>query len=167
MPNKIIYTNEQMKGDLQEVIRQMTSENFRPDKVVGIARGGLVPATMLSHYLGLPLQVINYSLRDNMISHISEVNDIANRLFRGEKILLVDDICDSGETLRKVFDEISDLIDQMDEFPSGDWKDRFRVGVLWHNISQDVFEPNYMGREISRAEDSRWVVFPYEEWWKA
>ena len=167
MPNKIIYTNNQMRGDLQEILRQMNSENFTPSVVVGIARGGLVPATMLSHYLGKPLQVINYSLRDNMISHISEVNDIANRLFRGENILLVDDICDSGATLRKVFDEVKDLIDQLDEFTSMDWKDRFRVGVLWNNISQDVFEPNYVGREISRAEDERWVIFPYEEWWKA
>ena len=35
------------------------------------------------------------------------------------------------------------------------------------NVSQDKFEADYVGREISRAEDARWVIFPYEEWWKA
>lgn len=169
MPNKIIYTNEQMRGDLQEIIRQMGVGDFRADVVVGIARGGLVPATMLSHYLGKPLQTINYSLRDNMVSHISEVNDIATKIIAGESVLLVDDICDSGDTLRKVVDEVASLVERSktESRPLLDWEDRFKVAVLWNNTSQDVFEADYVGREISRADDERWVIFPYEEWWKA
>lgn len=163
MPEKIIYTNKQMRGDLQEILRQMTVEGFTPDVVVGIARGGLVPATMLSHYLGKPLQVINYSLRDSKVSHVSEINDLVRVLEAGKTVLIIDDICDSGETLRKVVDEAVELFsDSMEEF-----KARCKVACLWNNISQDVFEADYVGREISRAEDDRWVIFPYEEWWKA
>lgn len=163
MPNKIIYTNEQMRGDLQEVIRQMTAEGFAPDVVVGIARGGLVPATMLSHYLGKPLMVINYSLRDNRVSQTSEIADLSAALNRGQNVLVVDDICDSGETLRKVVDEAGQMFhSNIEAFDAA-----CKVAVLWNNVSQDVFEVDYVGREISRAEDQRWVVFPYEEWWKA
>ena len=169
MPNKIIYTNEQMRGDLQEIIRQMSVGDFKPDVVVGIARGGLVPATMLSHYLGKPLQTINYSLRDNMVSHVSEISDVARRIKEGQNILLVDDICDSGDTLCKVADEITNLVNLSGtpNLPLERWEDRFKVAVLWNNISQDIFEADYVGREISRAEDESWIVFPYEEWWKA
>lgn len=163
MSNKIIYTNDQMKGDLQEIIRQMTKEGFTPDIVVGIARGGLVPATMLSHYLGKPLMVINYSLRDNKVSQVSEIADLANALNHGKSVLVVDDICDSGETLRKVIDESRN----MSNLYSGSFEQVCKVAVLWNNVSQDVFEVDYVGREISREEDSRWVIFPYEEWWKA
>lgn len=163
MPNKIIYTNEQMRGDLQEIIRQMTSEGFAPDVVVGIARGGLVPATMLSHYLGKPLMVINYSLRDNKVSRISEVNDIVKLYSTMQNVLIVDDICDSGDTLAKVY---SDIREETKDIP-GHALGNLKTAVLWNNVSQDVFEADYVGREISRAEDERWVIFPYEEWWKA
>lgn len=169
MSNKIIYTNEQMKGDLQEIIRQMTTGGFSPDIIVGIARGGLVPATMLSHYLGKPLMVINYSLRDNKVSQVSEVNDLIQNITAGKNILLVDDICDSGETLAKILEEVKDSNQLRGSFNISyeGWEERVKSAVLWNNVSQDKFEADYVGREISRAEDARWVIFPYEEWWKA
>jgi hypoxanthine phosphoribosyltransferase len=167
MPGKIIYTNEQLRGDLQEILRQMTASVFTPDVVVGIARGGLVPATMLSHYLGKPLMTINYSLRDNMVSHVSEVADMSRKLKDGQKVLLVDDICDSGDTLREVVDEITQQFPVGFNDPYKGWEERFKVAVLWNNTAQDIFDADYVGREIDRAEDERWVIFPYEEWWKA
>lgn len=168
-PGKIIYTNEQMRGDLQEIIRQMTTEGFAPDVVVGIARGGLVPATMLSHYLGKPLMVINYSLRDNKVTQVSEVNDLIQLIKQAQKILIVDDICDSGETLAKIMTEVSESRELKGSFNVNydGWEERVKSAVLWNNVSQDKFEADYVGREISRAEDERWVIFPYEEWWKA
>jgi len=162
MSNKIPYSHDQMAGDLQEIIRQMHLEDFRPDYIVGIARGGLVPATMLSHYFAKPLMALNYSLRDRMVSPDEEVDAIARKLNEGKKILLVDDICDSGVTLRKIADETVELFDGSIE----DFNHVCRFAVLWNNISQDVFEVNYVGREISRAEDERWIIFPFEEWWK-
>ena len=167
MPEKIIYTNEQLKGDLQEIIRQMSASGFTPDIIVGIARGGLVPATMLSHYLEKPLMVINYSLRDNKVTQASEVNDMTRKIKEGLSVLLVDDICDSGDTLRKVADEVKDEFRPSFNDPYKGWESRFKSAVLWNNISQDKFEADYVGREIARAEDERWVIFPYEEWWKA
>lgn len=167
MPGKIIYTNEQLAADLHEINRQMLHSNFKPDVIVGIARGGLVPATMLSHYHNKPLQTINYSLRDNKVSQVSEISDAARIIKEGLSVLLVDDICDSGETLRKVVDEISAQIPKGWNDPYKGWEERLKVAVLWNNTSQDIFEADYVGREISRAEDDRWVIFNYEEWWKA
>jgi hypothetical protein len=167
MPNKIIYTNTQLRGDLQEILRQMTLDAFMPDIIVGIARGGLVPATMLSHYLGKPLEVINYSLRDRKVSQASEINDVALKIKAKKKVLLVDDICDGGDTLRNVVDQLDEILCHLDNADEYDCSNELKSAVLWNNIGQDLFEPNYAGREINRSEDDSWVIFPYEEWWKA
>lgn len=167
MPEKIIYTNTNMRGDLQEIIRQMSASEFAPDIIVGVARGGLVPATMLSHYLEKPLMVINYSLRDNKVTQTSEVNDMTRKIKEGLSVLLVDDICDSGDTLRKIADDVKDEFRPSYNDPYKGWESRFKTAVLWNNTSQDVYDPDFVGREISRADDKRWICFPYEEWWKA
>jgi uncharacterized protein len=167
MPEKIIYTNTQLRGDLQEILRQMTLEGFAPDIIVGIARGGLVPATMLSHYLGKPLEVINYSLRDRKVSQASEMNDVALKIKEKKKVLLVDDICDGGDTLRNVVDTLDEILCNLDDVEEYDFSNDLKTAVLWNNIGQDLFDPNYVGREINRSENDSWVVFPYEEWWKA
>lgn len=167
MPGKIFYSNEDMKNDLHEIIRQIGRTDFRPDVIVGIARGGLVPATMLSHYFDKQLMVINYSLRDSKVSHISEVSDVARKIKEGHNVLVVDDICDSGDTLRMVVDEISAQFTASWNDPYKGWESRLKVAALWNNTAQDVFEPDYVGREISRADDERWIIFNYENWWKA
>jgi len=161
MPDKILYTNEQMCGDLQEIIRQMNLDDFRPDIIVGIARGGLVPATMLSHYFDAPLVCLNISLRDNKVDNGHDSMDTFRKEYQaGKKLLLVDDICDSGATLRIIIDNISY------DPPVNPDLDNVKTAVLWNNISQDEFEADYVGREIDRTEDDRWVIFSYEEWWK-
>jgi hypoxanthine phosphoribosyltransferase len=163
MSDKIQYTDQQMRGDLLEIIRQISMESFKPDIIVGIARGGLIPATMLSHYFVRPLLVINYSLRDNMVDQVSGIGDLTRLVQQGKKLLMVDDICDSGETLAKIVEELT----ENPEVNNDTWHETVKSAVLWNNINQDAFTPNYVGREISRADDDRWVVFSYEEWWKA
>ena len=56
--------------------------NLEIDSVMGLPRGGLIPAVMLSHKLDLPL--------------VSEPT---------EKTLIVDDICDSGETFIEIYNK--------------------------------------------------------------
>ena len=66
---------------------------WRPDAVVGIVRGGLVPATMVSCMLALPLFMIGWERRTGA------------SFWRGsapeeKRLLLVDDCCATGETMR-------------------------------------------------------------------
>lgn len=161
MPGKIHYSSEDMQNDLHEIIRQMTQSGFVPDIIFGIARGGLIPATMLSHYFNVPLVCLNISLRDDKVDRGHDSMDTLRTEYQtGRNILLVDDICDSGATLRKIIDNISF------DPPVNPDMDHVRTAVLWSNISQDEFEAEYVGREISRIEDDRWIIFPYEEWWR-
>lgn len=163
MPNKIFYNQDQLQGDLQDIIRQITLDDFKPDVIVGIARGGLIPSTMLSHFYDKPLMIINLSFRDDKVRKKTNDIDVISNFMKDslKKVLVVDDICDSGVTLCKVMNQLSE----------GWTKEAFdkncKTAVLWSNTSQNLVNIDYVGREISRCDDERWVIFPYEEWWKA
>lgn len=77
---------------------------FQPEIILGIARGGLYPATLLSHLLQVELYPVRVSRR---------VNDVVTYqhpqwrvepppLVRDQRVLIVDEICGSGETLSMV-----------------------------------------------------------------
>ncbi len=71
------------------------------DRVVGIATGGIVPASMLAHQLGCPLHLlqINYRAPDNSPRHPAPLLITGLDLPRNGTTLLVDDVSVSGQTL--------------------------------------------------------------------
>ena len=56
---KYYLSDVQVKEYTTELIRQMTIESFKPDIVVGLTRGGLVPAYLISLYFKCPMVAIN------------------------------------------------------------------------------------------------------------
>ena len=62
--NKIYYSWAQIQGAVLDIARQLQHDNWKPDYIVGITRGGLIPATLLSQYLDVPMQTLKVSLRD-------------------------------------------------------------------------------------------------------
>lgn len=68
---------------------------WRPDSVVGIARGGLVPGTMLSCMMALPLAIIGWERTTEVTSWIGPPAG-------GRRVLLVDDCCATGRTMFSV-----------------------------------------------------------------
>ncbi|MEI7712136.1 MAG: phosphoribosyltransferase family protein [Rhodospirillales bacterium] len=74
-------------------------EAWGPDAVVAIARGGLVPGTMVSCALALPLAVASYDRTAGIAAWIGPRPD-------GRRVLLVDDCSATGTTLAGVRDAI-------------------------------------------------------------
>ena len=74
---------------------------WQPDTVVGIARGGLVPATMAAGILALPLTMIGFDRTSGTTAWIGAPPPA------GSRILLVDDGCSSGQTMRAVADGVA------------------------------------------------------------
>ena len=68
---------------------------WRPELVVGIARGGIVPATMAATGLCLPLALLSFDRASQTVAWIGLPPPPA-------RILLVDDCASTGETLAKV-----------------------------------------------------------------
>ncbi|NLT54961.1 MAG: hypothetical protein GXX79_10440 [Actinomycetales bacterium] len=75
--------------------------DYAPETVVGLTRGGVYPAAQLSHLLRADLVVLGISRRErDRVVHRTPVLTAppADRL-TGRRVLVVDEICDSGETL--------------------------------------------------------------------
>jgi hypoxanthine phosphoribosyltransferase len=77
---KIYYTWQQVEGACLEIARQMHNHYWRPDYIVGITRGGLVPANLLSQYMGIKMNSLDISLRDggDTVSNLGMAEDAFN-----------------------------------------------------------------------------------------
>ena len=135
---------------------KIKESGFQSDYIVAIVRGGLIPAVHLSHDLGIRMEALQWSKRDHCIQ---EHNCwIPDDLVAGKKILIVEDIVDSGDTIREVLADWrqsnSKLTEQM-------ISDQVRIAALVYNESQPI-KVDYCYKRIDRSIDDTWIVFPWE-----
>lgn len=162
---KLYYTDRDIRKFVHSIIRQMHQDNWRPDYIVGLTRGGLVPANMLSQYLNVPMNTLKVSLRDDVDGTESNLW-MAEDAYNGKNILIVDDINDTGATLNWIKQDWqgSCLPD------NARWENVFnnnvRFAVLINNAASDFTDIDYAGVTINKLEEPIWCVFPWEEWWR-
>lgn len=163
---KVYVSWNDVQRQVQELIRQMWKDGWTPDYVVGITRGGLTPANLISQYLGCRMETIKVSLRegeDNCESNLWMAEDA----FNGKKILIVDDINDSGATLSWIHKDWPSGCFPTDEKWNSIWGNTVRVAVLYDNeASKSTLDTDYSAENINKVEDPCWIVFPWEEWWR-
>lgn len=155
-------------GDIEsrvlEVARQMAVDEWRPDLIVGITRGGAMPAVMLSHYFGCKMVGLDASLRDSDNGPESNLW-LPEDAIAGKRILIVDDINDSGATINWIVNdwESSVAVSIKDNpFP---WGENVRFAVLIDNEMSDSTQMHYAGETINKREKDEWIVFPFEDFW--
>lgn len=129
-----------VKNCLMDIIRQMYMDGFKPDVVVGLVRGGSLPANLVSQFLDIPCYMVNKE-EDNVY------------LPEGNNILVIDDINDTG----KAMTDISNYFLHNHE-------GNFKYATLISNVGS-CFEVDYYSVEINKLEEDVWVVFPWENWW--
>lgn len=144
LTDKLFISNTDVEQGIDKITHHF--QNNKPDIIVGIARGGLVPSVYLSHALNVPLEVITWSTRDrDLKEHSIRIEKI---LSDGGTVLFVDDINDSGRTLQELDDHYSTsegtclyatLISK-------------NTSMFRHDISS-----------IELKDDDRWIVFPWEK----
>ena len=137
--------------EVETLAKAIEADGWQPTFLVGIGRGGLVPAAYLSHRTGLPMLSVDHSSGE--IGFADELLDkLATKIGAGARILIVDDINDSGGTIAYLRAAI--------EAKVGD-SSGLRVAVLIHNLRSKA-KAEYRGSEIDRERDKRWYVFPWE-----
>jgi len=161
MTNKRYISEQEMKTGVLDIVSQMYSDDWRPDYIVGVTRGGLIPAVMMSHYTGIRMETIDVRLRDtfNSPEHALWMAEDAGA---GKRILILDDINDTGETFKWI------VKDWEESNPPADWLDIWGNTVRFATIIDNApskFDVDYTSIEINKAEDPAWIVFPFEEWW--
>lgn len=155
---KVYVSWNDVQRQVQELVRQMWQDRWVPDYVVGITRGGLTPANLISQYLDVPMETLKVSLRNGGNDCESNLWMQSDAAVDDRNILIVDDINDSGATLNWIRDDWG---------PEVDWGRNVRVAVLYDNESSDSrHTPDYAAENINKAADPQWIVFPWEEWWR-
>lgn len=95
----IKYTYQQFEDDTNRIVNSISGDSFKPDVIVGLSRGGLMPAVVLSHRLNVPMVPVTWQTRDGKTKDKEVLNNVKSKY---NNILVVDDICDSGLTLREI-----------------------------------------------------------------
>jgi hypoxanthine phosphoribosyltransferase len=155
--SKIIkYKKKDFDKDIETLVRKIKKSKITFSYIVALSRGGLIPGVVLSHKLGLSLVPVNWSTRDR---DDSESNCwIPEDIINGKKILVVDDIIDSGETLRTMFAEWNPPQAARNKLIT----ENIYVASLIFNKDQTTV-PNFYGTKISRKKTPEWFEF----WWEA
>ena len=148
------YKWNEMRRDVNTLCREILLDGFNPEVIVGLSRGGLTPGVMMSHWMQKPFKPVKASLRD-----FPEWEDYLPKK-TDERVLIVDDICDSGETFDRIKSYIKGpRINQPLELPV-----EVRFATLWWNNECNV-EPHYYVNEIAKDSTGTWIHFPWESWW--
>ncbi|MFT4219450.1 MAG: phosphoribosyltransferase [Microbacterium sp.] len=97
----------------REVARAIIADGFVPDVVVAIARGGMLPAGAISYALGVKscgaLNVEFYTGVGTVLdAPVLLPPDLDLAYLAGRRVLLVDDVADSGRTLRLAVDLLAE-----------------------------------------------------------
>lgn len=136
-------------GTLQSLLKQ---SSFKPDLIVGVARGGCVPAVYLSHRTGIPCTMMDWQTRDGgRQTHRYDLTDIDISEDK-KNILIIDDINDSGLTFEQILDN---------------WCYVNKDEILKHTRTACLLERSRSSFKCDIAgciiDTDEWVIFPWEK----
>ena len=172
--NKLVIDDAKFKGLVAKLCRDIAATDWKPDYIVGLTRGGLLPAVMISHYFDVPMHTLNVSLRDSTMGPESNLWMAEEAYgYNGEvgepaakNILIVDDINDSGATLNWIMEDWRSGCLPNDARWDMVWNYNVRFAVVVDNLASECsVKMDYTALEVNKAENDVWIEFPYEEWW--
>ena len=145
---KEILTWEGFGAATRELAQEIADSGFVPDIIIGVARGGLVPAGALSYALGVKLlDAVNVEFYTDVHETLADPILLAPLLdtdsIRGRRILVVDDVADSGRTLALVLKLLRGFGAEV------------RSAVLYTK-PRTVVQPDFSWRTTDK-----WIVFPW------
>jgi len=139
---------------IESLARKVADSNWEFDQVLCLARGGLRPGDVFSRLFKVPLAILSVSSyreaggteRGDLFigaSISSSTKALAGRL------LLIDDLVDSGTTLQKVKEWLHDKHPEVREL---------RSAVIWYKANASE-QPDYYAHHVV---DNPWIHQPFE-----
>lgn len=128
--------------------QKIQNQSYRPDVVVGIARGGLISARILTDLLETPeLEILQMEFYTgiNQTRLKPTIKQPINHNFAGKKTLIVDDIADSGESLKLAQTHFQELFAK-----------EIKTATLFKKPFSAIIPDFY------EKQTSNWVVFPWD-----
>ena len=128
--------------------QKIQGDGYKPDIIVGIARGGLVPSRILADLLetrDVAVITIEYYVGINQTKQEPVLKHCLHAQLTGKKVLLVDDVSDGGRSLQLAKKH---LLEQ--------YAKEIRIATIYCKPGT-ITMPDYFEKETSR-----WIVFPWE-----
>lgn len=153
MASQLFWHN--IYSGLQLLSIELKKDKFVPDAIVGVGRGGLIPATLLAYKFNVK-PLFNYTIQsygdenvktNEFITFQEPGVDICN--YKHKNVLVVDDLSDSGDTLLYIVDKLKYQF----------FLENIRVATLAIKTNTK-FIPDYYGKEYS---PDVWLTFPWED----
>ena len=147
-PVREVLTWEGFGVAIRELARVVVDDGFRPNLILSITRGGLVPAGSISYALGIKnMHIINVEFYTGVGERLPMPVVLPpvppGVLLSGQTVLIVDDVADTGETLHTVVDFCADHVAEA------------RTAVLYEK-PQSVVKCDYVWKRTSE-----WISFPW------
>jgi hypoxanthine phosphoribosyltransferase len=141
---------------IERLIVQVHESGYRFDAILCLARGGLRIGDVVSRVYDMPLAILAASSYRAAAGTKQGSLDIGEFITKtgGEiagKVLLVDDLVDSGVTMARVIEHLKQRFTAISEV---------RTAVLWYK-AVSTFKPDYF---VDYLADSPWIHQPFEEY---
>ena len=180
MIKKHYYTWQDVEKACVNIALQMYKDNWRPDYIVGITRGGNIPATILSNMLNIRCEALKVSLRDDSngdcesncwmsedaFGYVPQEERTAeyqrSDVYNKKNILIVYDINDTGATFNWIKQDWQGGCLPDDPNWNTVWGQNVRFATITENLASEFGEVNYSVHEVNKAEEDVWLVYPWE-----
>lgn len=145
----VLYTWDDIQKLCKKLSEKIKKSGYSPDVVVAIARGGWIPARMVCDHLDIKDL---YSVKTEHWGVVAtktgeaKITQPLNVNLEGKKVLIVDDVADTGDTIRVVLEHVRELS------PSD-----VKVAVVDYKKTSK-FLPDFYAAEM---ENWKWIVYPW------
>lgn len=127
---------------------KIKADNFRPDLIIALSRGGLVPGRLFCDYLHvkncLSIKVDHWGLTATKDGQ-AKLTQGLNTDLKGKKVLVVDDITDTGQSMELAINHLKTFNPEI-----------IKTATLIH-LKGSKYTPDFYGDEQGWA----WVIFPW------
>lgn len=143
------YSWDEVYALCRELAKKIKESKFKPDVIVAIARGGWIPARILADFLLIKELYSVKAEHWGIVATVTGKAKITQPLtvdLSGRKVLVVDDVADTGETVEIVAKHVRE---------KGAKEVKTAVIDFKHTSK---FVPDYYAREMERW---AWIVYPW------